>query len=101
MASNRQTGESRVLARLVAAYPGEVPAVELARDSLQYSARVHSLRAKGIEIINRVETHNGVKHGFFRLASRFPKPLPKPVPAKPDAEACLFGDIRKDMSYAE
>jgi hypothetical protein len=87
MPSNGRTQEERVLARLVAAYPGEVSALELSAISLQYSARVHSLRAKGIEIGNRVETRNGVKYGFFRLVSRFTKPLPKQYESSSNARA--------------
>ena len=39
----------------------------LARISLQYSSRIHSLRRKGWIITNRVEIVNGVRHGFFKL----------------------------------
>jgi len=59
--------EKIILNVLDAAWPNEVPAPVLARISLQYSSRIHSLRRKGWIITNRVEIVNGVRHGFFKL----------------------------------
>jgi hypothetical protein len=48
-----------------------VPAPELAKISLQYSARIFSLRRRrGWQIANRVRIVDGKKHGEFRLGSR-------------------------------
>ena len=66
--------EQRILWLLESSWPNEVPALALARISLQYSARIFALRKKGWLITNRVETVDGVKHGFFRLG-------PRPIPA--------------------
>jgi hypothetical protein len=57
----------RILDLLVAAHGGEVPSSALAEVSLQYNTRVSELREAGFVIISRVEIHDGVKHGFFRL----------------------------------
>jgi hypothetical protein len=78
-----QTQEQRVLMLLQSAYPCWVPAPALARISLQYCARIHSLRRKGWEIANKVEHKDGQKHGFFRLAQ--PMTYPNPRKAAPDA----------------
>ena len=66
------TQEERILNVLRAAWPEWVPAPQLAQISLQYSARIFSLR-KRYEISNRVEIVNGVRHGFFKLG---PHPIP-------------------------
>ena len=67
--------EQRILWALQAAWPNWVPAPALAKISLQYSARIFSLRRKkGWLIENRVRVVDGVKHGFFRLG-------PRPIPA--------------------
>lgn len=63
----RKNQRQRILEMLVAARGGEVPSPELARVSLQYCARISELREAGFVIISRVEVHDGVKHGFFRL----------------------------------
>jgi len=63
----RKSQRDRILELLIRACGAEVPAPELARISLQYSARVKELRELGFRIINRVEVSNGSKHGFFRL----------------------------------
>lgn len=46
---------------------GWVPAPELARESLQYCARICCLRKRGLMIENKVEIVDGVRHGFYRL----------------------------------
>ena len=71
--------EERILNVLHAAWPGWVPAPQLAQISLQYSARIFSLR-KRFEISNRVEIVNGVRHGFFKLG-------PHPVPSNRELRA--------------
>ena len=120
MPSTRQTQESRVLMLLQATWPGWVPAPALAKISLQYSARIFSLRRRGWLIENRVQTRDGVRHGSFRLGSgSVTKPVPKQYEspseqqcksnAKADAkamqehpaEASLFGNIARDRTYAE
>jgi hypothetical protein len=63
----RKNQRQQILELLVAARGAEVPSPELARVSLQYCARISELREAGFVIISRVEVHNGVKHGFFRL----------------------------------
>jgi hypothetical protein len=63
----RKNQRERILELLIAACGAEVPSPELARISLQYNARIKELRESGFVIISRVEIHNGVKHGFFRL----------------------------------
>ena len=75
IAMPHESQERRILNLLHAAWPGEVPALALSRISLQYSARIFSLRRKsGWKITNRVETRDGVKYGYFRLGE-------KPTPA--------------------
>src|SRR5579884_1887950 len=71
------SAESRILHVLQASYPEWTPAPVLARISLQYSARLFSLRKRGWQIANRVEVVNGVKHGFFRLAQPMSWPNPR------------------------
>jgi hypothetical protein len=77
--SNSLSQEERILNVLQAAWPNWVPAPQLAKISLQYSARVFSLR-KRFEISNRVEIVNGVRHGFFKLG-------PHPVPSNRELRA--------------
>lgn len=96
----KRTQEDRILWQLHAAYPSWVPALTLAHISLQYSARIFSLRQKGWLVENKVEIVKGVKHGSFRLA----RPGSYPHPAKPMQTECrqvaepviassLFGDL--------
>jgi hypothetical protein len=63
----RKNQRQQILELLIAARGGEVPSPELARVSLQYCARISELREAGFVIISRVEVHDSVKHGFFRL----------------------------------
>jgi hypothetical protein len=67
LAPQRKNQRQRILERLISARGGEVPSPELARLSLQYCARISELRDEGFVIISRVEVHDGVKCGFFRL----------------------------------
>jgi hypothetical protein len=85
--------EDRILARLKSRGAAWTPAPELSEISLQYCARVCSLRARGVAIENRVEIKNGVKYGFYRLAQ---PGTPKAGAAQvlPSASpASLFGDL--------
>ena len=94
--------EERILWQLSAAFPEWVPAPSLAKISLQYSSRIFSLRHKGWQIANRVEVRNGVKQGYFRLATpgTFPNPqhgrsatstlIQKPAPG---GDMSLFGNL--------
>jgi hypothetical protein len=47
---------------------GWVSALELSRISLQYCARICCLRKAGMKIENRIETVDGTRHGFYRIA---------------------------------
>jgi hypothetical protein len=67
--STTRSQEGRILALLQEAWPAWTPAPLLAQISLQYSARMFSLRRKGWLIENQVQIVHGVKHGSFRLAA--------------------------------
>lgn len=75
-AGDSRTQEERILRLLQEAWPGWVSALDLARISLQYSARIHALRHKrGMLISNKIERQpNGAKHGYFRMG---PPPTPR------------------------
>jgi hypothetical protein len=70
--------------KLLESRQGWVPAPELAQISLQYCARLHSLRRQGIDIENKVEIRNGVRHGFYRLRR------PAPITVQPRAQASVL-----------
>ena len=92
--------EERILWLLQAAWPAWTPAPTLSRVSLQYNARIHGLRKKGWQIANRVETHNGVKHGSFRLATpgTFPNPKNKRnQPHSPSTPIGVDGEGRSEI----
>jgi hypothetical protein len=106
---DRLTQEQRILNLLHDAWPDWVPATALSQISLQYSARIFSIRRKkGIQIANRTEMKGGVKHGFFRLGNA-------PIPSNRERRAnqpekgansidrpgSLFGDLAPDRSYRE
>lgn len=74
MTDARKTQETRILWTLEAAWPAWVPSPHLSRISLQYNARIFSLRRRGWLIENRVRIVDGVRHGEFRLGS---KPIPR------------------------
>ena len=89
------TQEGRVLWLLSAEWPTWTPAPELAKISLQYGARIFSLRRKGWLIENRVRVDGRTRHGEFRLGSAaVPSSLElrRGVPPKP-AEGALFPDL--------
>ena len=91
--------EEKILWLLQSTWPGWVPAPQLARISLQYSARIFSLRRKkGWLIENRVRVVNGIKHGEFRLG---PRPVPPSKELRVGVEQTLFGNISKDRTYQE
>jgi len=82
----RSSQRERIADLLQLAYPGEVPALELAQESLQYSARVKELRDAGWDIRNRVEIVGSRKFGYFRLVhkpSASPTMPPTPLPLFP------------------
>jgi hypothetical protein len=95
----RSAQEDRILAVLKSRGAEWTPAPGLAEISLQYCARVCSLRAQGIAVENRIEIQGGMKRGFYRLA---PPSTPHPAAIKleqptpqvfPSAGAgSLFGD---------
>lgn len=93
------TQAEKILWLLHSAWPNWVPAPELAKISLQYSARIFSLRKKGWQIANRVEMVDGKRHGEFRLGAR-PVPssveLRRAVPSPtPSDSGLLFPDMRE------
>lgn len=44
-----------------------VSALDLARISLQYCARICCLRKSGLQIENKIETVDGTRRGFYRI----------------------------------
>ncbi len=61
--------ERKILDALLAANGAWVSALDLSKISLQYSARIHSIRKTlGFDVENRVErTLDGGKRGYFRI----------------------------------
>jgi hypothetical protein len=111
MSSASQTQDQRIADALADAWPGEVPAVALSRISLQFCARIFSLRRRGWIIANRIERRaDGTKHSFYKLGEppiARSKELRK-ANCKSTASAqqlqepsSLFGDIAPDRSYRE
>jgi hypothetical protein len=96
--TQRKTQAVKILELLISARGAWVPALALSQVSLQYNARVYSLRRLGISIENRLETGpDGSRHGFFRLRGGMPAPAPQPAQAAPapadaDPAPSLFGD---------
>jgi hypothetical protein len=97
---NRKTQCGCILARLIEAHGGEVPAPEIAKvGGLQFQTRIWELRHKlGFVIENRTErTENGQVHSFYRLVSG---PVSRPFSqycqnAKTiPTEQSLFGELR-------
>jgi hypothetical protein len=68
-AAKRRSQESRILWLLQSAWPEWVPSPALAGVSLQYGARIFSLRRKGWKIVNRTRLADGGRCGEFRLGS--------------------------------
>jgi hypothetical protein len=99
----RKSQGDRILWVLQAGWPNWVPAPELAKISLQYNARIFSLRRRrGWLIANRVRIVDGIKHGEFRLGSR-PVPSSKELRQNPSPvpSGSLFGDLSPDRTYRE
>jgi hypothetical protein len=96
--SGSESQEQRILNALHAAWPGEVPAIALSKISLQFCARIFSLRRRGWTITNRIQCRqDGTKCSFYRLgAALMPrsselrsrdaadKPESKLMPGSPD-----------------
>ena len=84
---NEVSQEARILAVLESRGSLWTPAPELARISLQYAARIFTLRRRGFRIENKIELSRGsVKHGFYRLhqaplITRNDTPQPQPTSA--------------------
>jgi hypothetical protein len=66
--------EEKTLALLASRGPAWTPAPELARIAIQYCRVIACLRRRGYRIENRVEVHDGVKHGFYRMLDVNPPP---------------------------
>jgi hypothetical protein len=111
--SGRKNQENRILWLLSAAWPAWTPAPELSKISLQYGARIFSLRRRrGFLIANRVRIVDGVKHGEFRLGSR-PIPSsevlrksagPRANPADPVSGKDTFpefGNVKPESRYTD
>jgi hypothetical protein len=96
-----RTQEERILWLLHAAWPEWTPAPVLARISLQYGARIFSLRRKGWKIANKVETKNGVKHGSFRLATPGTFPNPNKEAAQAVEKMCAIAHMDAPVNEAQ
>ena len=87
-ADPHQSQERRILAALLAANGAWVSALDLAKISLQYSARIHHLRWRGAwGIENKIEhTADGRKRGYFRIRQfvtvEHGRLMSTPVPAR-------------------
>ena len=92
-----RTQEQRILWLLEAAWPAWTPAPSLAKISLQYGARVHSLRRKGWLIVNRVRIVDGQRHGEFRLGA-VPVPASKELRQHPTLPAEQTGSLFPDLA---
>jgi hypothetical protein len=88
-----KTQRGRILARLLEARGGEVPAPELARlGGLQFQTRIYELKHQlGFKIENRMETVDGKKLSWYRLISA---PNTPPTLAQPPAPLELFPDLK-------
>jgi hypothetical protein len=87
---DRKTQRGRILARLLEARGGEVPAPELARlGGLQFQTRIYELKHQlDFKIENRMETVDGKKLSWYRLVSSPDVPAtPPPVGAAPEQAA--------------
>ncbi len=80
--SNSFSGQrAKILALLIAARGGEVPLPQIQACAAQYAARICELRRAGFPIPPpRMETVNGQRHTWYRLASKLG---PTPVVASP------------------
>lgn len=104
----KSTQEERILNLLHASWPNEVPAVALSQISLQFCARIFSLRLRGWTITNRIQRQaDGTKHSSYKLGDR-PLPSSKEIRAAKSsarepapAPTSLFGDLSRERSYLE
>jgi helix-turn-helix protein len=73
-----------ILALLRSARGAWVPLPEILDLGIaQYNARIFELRERGLNIENRTQTVDGVRHSWFRLVDTPAVPAPAPVPSKP------------------
>lgn len=84
------TQEDRTLDLLQSREPHWARAPDLAGISLQYCRVIAGLRRRGFVIENKVEIHNGVRCGFYRLVSPAPKPS---ISQKQDDQRALFQNL--------
>ena len=97
--SDRLTQEDRFLNMLHAAWPGEVPAVALSQISLQFGARLFSLRRRGWIVTNRiVRQPDGTKHSFYKMGPR-PIPPSKELRAAHSAKPLPTSSVRTDLLF--
>jgi hypothetical protein len=103
-----RTQESRILRLLQSNGAGWTTARDLSAIALQYSRAIHCLRKRGVKIENRLELHDGIWHGFFRLAPLPEMPSTARQPARrdqsrPDSQtqpqASLFDDAELAPRY--
>lgn len=67
-ANPHRSQERRILDALLAANGAWVSALDLSKISLQYCARIHSIRKTlGFDVDNRVERTRSGKRGYFRI----------------------------------
>jgi hypothetical protein len=93
------TQDARTLRELESGEWVEAP--RLSKISLQYCRVIASLRKKQFVIENRVETVNGVRHGFYRLIQPRDARSQSKADTKAHVPQTLFGDITPDRSYME
>jgi hypothetical protein len=75
----------KIIALLRSARGAWVPLPEiLALGVAQYNARIFELRKRGLDIENRTQTVDGVRHSWFRLVD--PPTASSPEPPKPAIE---------------
>jgi hypothetical protein len=69
-----------ILRALLAARGAWVPLPEIMACAAQYNARVFDLRRMGLNIENRTECVDGVRHSWFRLVNSPARPAELRVP---------------------
>jgi len=67
-----KTQRSRILQVLTDAHGAWIPSCEIAKQALQYNARLFELRRSGYCIENRVEEVGGVRSSWYRLVQSLP-----------------------------
>ena len=108
-AAKRRSQESKILWLLTAAWPSWVPSPSLAAISLQYNARIFSLRRQRWQIQSRVRIVDGKRLGEFRLGSKSPgvdrPPRPVITPTAPihadSSRDSLFGDLSPERWHRD